>query len=351
MSEARLRAFDWLRGVAVLVMVQTHALVLLQPALRQGPAFHWVNFVDGLVAPTFLFAAGFSLGLTQVRAAQANDRERRLRKTALRLLEVLFIACLLNWMWFPVFREPHWWLRLDILHCLSLNLLALLPVANSLGGRPKTLAALMLGVGVVAFGVSPLLEHVGGPFGLFFNENNGALFPLLPWLGHIAIGVAMGAVGASMPRWRLNVALSLLAAVGYATYKLTDAIVALYPPHDVWRTNIGPHGVRLFWVAVLSLLLSGIEWRVKREGPIARFATTFGTSSLSAYFFHLFFLYYELIPHVAFRAQWLDALSWPAYGVATVALIALTFAAVRLWDPIDARLRRPGGLRAVSAQK
>src|SRR3954452_22605485 len=67
-------------------MVQTHALFLVQPALRVGEAFHWLNFVDGLVAPTFLFAAGFSLGLTQVRAAQANDSARRLRKTASRLV-------------------------------------------------------------------------------------------------------------------------------------------------------------------------------------------------------------------------------------------------------------------------
>jgi uncharacterized membrane protein len=28
---ARIHAFDWLRGVAVVVMIQTHSLVLLKP--------------------------------------------------------------------------------------------------------------------------------------------------------------------------------------------------------------------------------------------------------------------------------------------------------------------------------
>src|SRR2546430_151864 len=33
----RILAFDWLRGIAVVVMIQTHALTLLRPELRTGP--------------------------------------------------------------------------------------------------------------------------------------------------------------------------------------------------------------------------------------------------------------------------------------------------------------------------
>ncbi|MFL5321659.1 MAG: heparan-alpha-glucosaminide N-acetyltransferase domain-containing protein [Myxococcaceae bacterium] len=339
MSEGRLRAFDWLRGLAVLVMVQTHALFLVQPALRVGEAFHWLNFVDGLVAPTFLFAAGFSLGLTQVRAAQANDSARRLRKTALRLVEVLFIACLLNWMWFPVFREPIWWLRFDILHCLGLNLMLLLPFANKLGSRPRVLAASMIVLGVAVFLVAPLLENVPGIAGRFVNEKTGALFPMIPWLGHIAAGVAVGAIAAAESRRTLAVFLLVLGVVGFALYRLTWPIASLYPPHEVWRTNIGPHGVRLFWVAALSLLLLGVERAAAAKNPVVAFIETFGTSSLSAYFFHLFFLYYELIHGASFRAHWNDKLDWSGYVVAVIALTALTYVAVRLWDLLDRRLR------------
>ena len=37
MTSQRIRAFDWLRGLAVLVMIQTHSLALLKPELRAGP--------------------------------------------------------------------------------------------------------------------------------------------------------------------------------------------------------------------------------------------------------------------------------------------------------------------------
>lgn len=341
MITGRLRAFDWLRGLAVLVMVQTHALVLLNPSLRVGPFFRWLNFVDGLVAPSFLFASGFSLSLTQVRAAQKGEQRARFRKTLLRIIEVLFVACLLNWMWFPVFREPHWWLRLDILHCLGLNLLLLLPLASVLSTRPRVLASVMVGLAVIAFGVSPLVENVTGFPGIFLNEKSGSLFPLLPWAGHICLGAAFGAIAAAESRRALLLSLAAFAAAGYGIYKATPLIVPLYPPHDVWRTNIGPHGARVLWVTLLALLLSLIEGRVKGKNPVLAFIERFGTSSLSAYFFHLFFLYYEVVKGLSFRAQWLGKLEWPGYVAATAALIALTWVAVRLWDPVDARLRKP----------
>ena len=42
----RIRAFDGLRGIAVLVMIQTHSLVLLRPGLRAGPFWNRLQWVD-----------------------------------------------------------------------------------------------------------------------------------------------------------------------------------------------------------------------------------------------------------------------------------------------------------------
>jgi hypothetical protein len=62
-SGTRIHAFDWLRGVAVLVMIQTHTQVLLRPDLITTP-FGWqLVRIDGLVAPSFIFSAGFALAL------------------------------------------------------------------------------------------------------------------------------------------------------------------------------------------------------------------------------------------------------------------------------------------------
>ena len=103
---ARVQAFDWLRGLAVLVMIQCHAMVLLHPALKDDPLFRVLARLDGLVAPAFTFSAGFSLALVQVRGATSGARATRVLKTLRRLGEVLAVATLVNWMWFPIFREP-----------------------------------------------------------------------------------------------------------------------------------------------------------------------------------------------------------------------------------------------------
>src|SRR5512132_1090749 len=65
--QARVRAFDWLRGLAALVMVETHAMVLLRKELLATHVAGVLDCVNGLVAPSFIFAAGVSLALVQVR--------------------------------------------------------------------------------------------------------------------------------------------------------------------------------------------------------------------------------------------------------------------------------------------
>jgi hypothetical protein len=89
MAPERFRALDWLRGGAVLVMIQCHAMnKWLLHGLRGSELFRRLDFVDGLVAPSFLFAAGFSLALVQLRGGMTPAR---VRKSAQRLGEVLAV--------------------------------------------------------------------------------------------------------------------------------------------------------------------------------------------------------------------------------------------------------------------
>ena len=85
-TQARVRAFDWLRGLAVLVMVETHAMVLLRKELLATRVAGVLDYVNGLVAPSFIFAAGFSLALVQVRAASVGELRRFVQKFGLAAL-------------------------------------------------------------------------------------------------------------------------------------------------------------------------------------------------------------------------------------------------------------------------
>jgi uncharacterized membrane protein len=94
------------------------------------------------VAPAFIFSAGFSLALVQVRGATAGARWPRMRKTLRRLGEVLLVATLVNWMWFPLLREPRWIFRVDILHCIGLSLLIAMPILAALAPRSRSVSRL-----------------------------------------------------------------------------------------------------------------------------------------------------------------------------------------------------------------
>ncbi len=347
---SRVRAFDWLRGGAVLVMIETHALVLLRPELRAGSFFSALQWVDGLVAPAFILAAGFSLALTQVRAAAgakergtgpaeaAQARRKRFRKTLRRIGEVLAVATLVNWMWFPIFREPRWILRVDILQCIGLSLLIALPFFFLLAPRPRTLRAVALAGAALAFGLSPLAEHVGPPLAMLVNRTTGAVFPLLPWSGYVYLGAAIGVTSAIGGARRTALWLLGLAAAGVVLWVLTPQISALYPPHDFWVTDPTNHARRWTQVCLIAIALLGLEsWaRPGRPSAPVRFIEVFGGSSLAAYFFHQMLLYFHLFGF-SFEKFWGNRSSWPRYWALLALLIAMTFALTVATDALYQR--------------
>ncbi|MEW5739282.1 MAG: heparan-alpha-glucosaminide N-acetyltransferase domain-containing protein [Myxococcota bacterium] len=346
-SGARIHAFDWLRGVAVLVMIQTHTQVLLLPGLITTP-FGWqLVRIDGLVAPSFIFSAGFALALVQVRAGLAGRRQAQAKKTLKRIGEVLLVASFINFIWFPVLREPKWLLRIDILHCIGLSLLIAMPFLVGLSTRPQVLRWLMLGLAALVFGVSPLLEDVTGIAQLFLtpkpgvlDATTGATFPLLPWAGYVFLGASFGATVAMMKSeaqlWRW---LGLLVGVGALLWWQEDAVKAAYPPHNFWLTN--PANAAQRWTLVLSLV--GVFRLIERRFPrsvdsrLAKLIGRFGGWSLSAYFFHEMLLYQR---HVGvFTRFFREKADWPLYWALTLALIFLTWLCCRIWDVVDPKLR------------
>jgi uncharacterized membrane protein len=344
-ASRRVRAFDWLRGIAVLVMIQTHALVLLRPELRAGPLWTRLQWIDGLVAPAFIFSAGFSLALVQVRGAAAGTRAARVRKTLRRLGEVLLVATLTNWMWFPIFREPRWILRIDILQCIGLSLLFALPILAFLSPRPRVLAWVALGLAAAVFGISPLAEHVRGPFAGFVNGSNESVFPLLPWAGYVYLGASAGAVAAHDPR-KLRRWIAGLLVLGAALWIATPLLRDAYPPHQFWVTNPANHASRWTQVCALLLVFLALERVPAAANAISKtwLVDLFGTSSLAGYFFHQMLLFFR-IRGFCFEAVWGNSCGWPKYWALVALLVlaaaALTFAMDRLYA-IYLRIIEPG---------
>jgi uncharacterized membrane protein len=57
-TKKRIEFIDLLRGWAVIVMIQTHVFnATFIPRLTESGFFQALRFIDGLVAPSFLFAS------------------------------------------------------------------------------------------------------------------------------------------------------------------------------------------------------------------------------------------------------------------------------------------------------
>lgn len=327
----RVRSFDWLRGLAVLVMVQTHALALLAKELRQGPFFQKLQWVDGLVAPSFILAAGFSLALVQVRGAAAGARRKRARKSLRRILEVVFVAAFMTWIFFPIFQEPKWLLRIDILSCIGLSLLLALPLFAGLAHRPKLLAGVNLAIAVGILFATPPAEALTGPLAHFLTNkplqgpNTGSVFPLFPWTAHVFLGGSLGAMAAHLSTRRFALYTAALIGIGYGVWLVGAKVMAADPSRPWWMTP--NHAERWMVVCALALALLGIEHLLagawQKSFPV-RFVEVFGTSSLAAYFTHESLLYTHLFG-ISFNALWGEKAPWAMYWGLVALLIAMTF--------------------------
>jgi len=353
-TQARVRAFDWLRGLAVLVMIETHALVLLRKELLATPAAGVLDYINGLVAPSFIFAAGFSLALVQVRAAAgAGSRGPRVLRTLRRIGEVLAVGTLINWVWFPISTDPGWLLRVDILQCIGLTLLAALPLNVALAARPRALFIASLLVAVALFLVSPFADGVRGPLQDLFNKTGPrhSVFPLLPWAGWAFLGGAVGATAArgtavQVRRLALGIGLGSLVA-----WLLRPVWLAVYPPHDFWVTDPANTGARGIPVMALLLLLLAIEARAPagaRRSPAVWLLELFGTSSLAAYFWHEMLIYYEVRGVSLVRLAG-GRCGWAGFAGIVVVLIAVTAVLSWVTDKVYRRLDRRGAPRPVPA--
>ena len=195
---------DQLRGWAVIVMIEVHVVnVWLLPGLRP----EWLNYLNGLVAPSFTMAAGFSLALSTFRL------DGTLRPfwpgTAKRLGFILLCAYALH---APGFTAADWTVmntaqkarelfKVDVLQCIVFSLLILQGLAR-LVRNPRVFTGLALLLALFVPLVSPHLWATGVADGIWlpirgiFNGNPDrgvqAMFPLFPWIAFPAFGAFLG---------------------------------------------------------------------------------------------------------------------------------------------------------------
>jgi uncharacterized membrane protein len=339
---ARKAYLDWLRGVAVIVMIQGHVIDSWTLAAdRNLTVYRWITFVGGVAgAPLFLFLAGVALVLA------AGSRLERGRAVP----EAAALARRRGWQIFGLaflFRLQSWLisggatvklLKVDILNVMGLSMVAG-AVLWAFGRSMRTRIALFAGAAAACAMMTPVvrtgeaIRTLPDPLEWYLIPAAGTTaFTLLPWAGFLFAGAACGVLleatrSRTSERWAnigLAVAGVATAGGGYAA----SFLPAIYEQTNFWTSSPAFFFVRLGMVMVLVpvayLACTRWEWERMRE---------FGRASLFVYWIHVEMVYGVLTAplHRRLPFEWV----YPAF----VAFAFLMFAVVKLRDPLQNAIR------------
>ncbi|MGA7291770.1 MAG: heparan-alpha-glucosaminide N-acetyltransferase domain-containing protein [Terriglobales bacterium] len=356
---SRLAWIDWMRGLACVLMFQTHCYdAWLGGDARNGSFLQGSQLLGTLPAPLFLFLAGISFALVIDKLIRKNVKAGEITRTMFRRGAAIFVFGLLfrlqefliAWGWAP-------WsdlLRVDILNIigLSMMLMALLcGIVLSVWGtfRGGLVAASISAAALIAL-VTPPLYTTWRPTWLPWwlesyidgCHNLGApqswLFPLFPWGAFAFAGLAAGFILFSeQARVHTTRTLSLFAVAGVtgvaAAYLLDHSSIHLYSVYDYWHTSPNFLMTRvgiLFVIAFLTYAWCRWGWATWGFSPLIQL----GQTSLLVYWVHIEFVYgrFSLLPK---RAQ---SIAGASRGLLEICLFMLLLSLARTridWKKIE----------------
>jgi uncharacterized membrane protein len=307
----RLVWVDWMRGLAVVAMFQTHCYDswLGDPA-RSTQFFKWSQLGGTLPAPLFLFLAGISFSLVTDRMRRRGSSANEVaRTTILRGAEIFGLGLLfrvqefaLGWPWSP-------WtdlLRVDILNTIGMSMMLMGVVCRFARTRTANIilaAATSLAISLLA----PPLWTTWRPRWLpwflesyingvhIFDKPQPWLFPIFPWTAFAFAGLAVGLLLQSdWPRKHEVTVFALFGAGGFLLYEfglwLDRWPVQFYAVYDFWHSSPEWFLVR---IGVLLLIVCGsyawCRWGAGkwRFSPLVQL----GLTSLLVYWVHIEFVY------------------------------------------------------------
>jgi uncharacterized membrane protein len=321
----RLAHIDWMRGLACVLMFQTHCYnSWLAPDARNSALYAWSQLGGTLPAPLFLFLAGVSSALVTEKLREKGTSRNAIAKTAiLRGAEIYGLGLLFRVQEFAL--GHHWvpWtdlFRVDILNILGLSMMLmgvlcwLTASPAGVSSRERGIAGGLAAAAAVAL-ITPLLwahrfDWLPWPLESYlngvhvFDRPQPWLFPLFPWSAFAFAGLAVGFFLFSGFAKRNEV--FAFAAIGGAgllacalSMLLDAAPLRLYAPatYDYWHTSPNFFLMRCgVLLMILFFTYAWCRWGLAQKGfsPIIQL----GTTSLLVYWVHIEFVYgrFSILP-------------------------------------------------------
>lgn len=304
MARARIGYIDQFRGLATIFMIETHVVnALLMDALRVGAVFSALNFMNGLVAPSFLFVAGFSFTLAVNRKGDAYRKSSpELFRHIKRLLFIWVVGYALHLPYFSLFKTVHGstpgditaFLAIDILQCIAATLV-ILHIIRVLVKNDRIFNTVLWGIFWLFIVAAPLIGEVDFSrfmpeiLSQYFNHIHGSLFPLFPWSSFLIAGAIASQKITYQKESKLAERIvpigGVLVVAGYLMVYLHKTF---FFQADLY--NYAP-GWFLLRLGILLLVLKGIilyeEMRKRQRSAVK----VFGRESFFVYVAHIVFVY------------------------------------------------------------
>jgi uncharacterized membrane protein len=339
---SRLAWIDWMRGLACVLMFQTHCYdSWLGGTARNSQFLVGSQLLGTLPAPLFLFLAGISFALVTGKLIRKNLSPMEITRTMVRRgAEILAFGLLFRlqefivaWGWAP-------WsdlLRVDVLNIIGLSMIlmallcgfvlyvwerALTPVrserssaASNDGHSGFAIAAAAIATAALIALVTPPLHTTWRPTWLPWPlesyidgcHNLGVpqpwLFSIFPWAAFAFAGLAAGFIlfnnllFKDRARNRTAETLTIFAATGViailAAYLLDHSSIHFYSVYNYWHTSPNFLMMRVgLLLAIAFLSYAWCRWGLATRGfsPLIQL----GQTSLLVYWVHIDFVYGRL---------------------------------------------------------
>jgi uncharacterized membrane protein len=312
-ERTRLNSIDTLRGLVMIVMALDHTRDFFanggfNPRDVTDAALFTTRWVTHFCAPTFIFLAGISAFLYGAQGRSTRDVSRFLVTRGIWLILIEFTVVRLGWSFVLHFN----YFVAQVIFAIGVSMVALAAFVHLPRSAIAAIGLAMIagqntldGIKAEQFGAAaPLwhLLHQPGFLDLIPGVTFFVLYPLIPWIGVMAAGYALGPVFTQERAARMQQLFMLGAAVtlGFVVLRATnlygdpapwviqDTVLATllsfincekYPPSLLYLAmTIGP-----------ALILVATFERVR--GPVADWIATFGRVPFFYYVVHIFLLH------------------------------------------------------------
>ena len=313
-TAARLDSVDLLRGLAIVLMALDHVRDYVGHAglpaegfAAAGTAMFLTRWVTHFCAPTFFLLAGMGAGIAAARGRPRGELARFLASRGLWLIAIEVTVVGFAW----TFRIEPTMLALAVLWALGCSMLVLAGLVFA--PRPAVLAfavALIAGHNLLdGIALTGAAGHggtlIGAPardwlWAILHVQQPPVIYPLVPWVGVMALGFALAPwlLAAPEPRRRRFLALGICLSAAFVALRAAG----VYGDPQPWSRDGASPALAfldaekyppslLFLLMTLGPALAALPLLERARGPAARFVLAFGRVPFFFYVAHLYLVH------------------------------------------------------------